>query len=71
MSKVTISDHYLINGVRKFPTLKEPPEIIEIRDYKKFNEQNFFADKATISDLNLDQYDNPNKSWLVGSKTSS
>ena len=34
VSKITISDHYLIYGVRKFPSLKANARIIESRDFK-------------------------------------
>ena len=65
VEKITISNHYMIYGVHKFPELKGPCKIIEIRNFKHFNEQNFLRDLASTSDLNLDQYDNRNTLWLV------
>ena len=44
VSVVSISDHYLIYGIRKFKTNKENAKIIEYRDYKYFNEQMFLHD---------------------------
>ena len=39
---ITITDHYLIYGVRKFQATKQPPRIIEYRDFKQFNETHFY-----------------------------
>ena len=60
---MTISDHYLIYGIRKFKTFKQAPKFIEYRDFKRFNEQNFLWNLASLSTLNLIHSD-PNKSWI-------
>ena len=55
---VSISDHYLIYGIRKCKVCKENAKIIEYRDYKHFNEQIFLRDLQNyLSDFNLDQHD--------------
>ena len=42
VTAMTISDHYLIYGIRKFKTFKQAPKfIIKYRDFKHFNEQYF------------------------------
>ena len=65
VSTVSISDHYLIYGIRKFKVCKENAKIIEYRDYKHFNEQIFLRDLQNyLSDFDLDQYD-PNISWQI------
>ena len=65
MSTISISDHYLIYGIRKFKVCKENAKIIEYRDYKHFNEQIFLRDLQNyLSDFDLDQHD-PNISWQI------
>ena len=44
ISTISISDHYLIYGIRKFKVSKENAKIIKYRDYKHFNEQMFLQD---------------------------
>ncbi len=61
---ITISDHYLIYGIRKFYTTKGAPEVVEYRDFKHFNENNFLFELESLSSLNLDHLD-PNISWLT------
>ena len=63
VTAITISDHYLIYGIRKFKTLKQAPKFIEHRDFKHFNEQNFLWNLTSLSTLNLIHSD-PNKSWI-------
>ncbi len=58
---ITISDHYSIYGIRKFYTTKE---VVEYRDFKHFNENNFLFELESLSSLNLDHLD-PNNSWLT------
>ena len=66
VSVVSISDHYLIYGIRKFKTNKENDKIIEYRDYKRFNEQIFLHDlKNCFSNFGLDHQCNPNISWQI------
>lgn len=65
VSKITISDHFLIYGIRKFPSFKEQSEILEFRDFKNFNEESFRLDLASLSNLSLDHYNDPNRSWLM------
>ena len=66
VSVVSISDHYLIYGTRKFKTNKENDKIIEYRDYKRFNEQIFLHDlKNCFSNFGLDNQCNPNISWQI------
>ena len=50
VSKMTISDHYLIYGVRKFPSLKATAQIIEFRDFKNLNERAFLDDIRSLDD---------------------
>ena len=38
---ITISNYYMIFGIRKFHTAKGAPKVIEHRDFKHFNETNF------------------------------
>ena len=63
VTAMTISDHYLIYGIRKFKTFKQAPKFIEYRDFKHFHEQNFLWNLASLSTLNLIHSD-PNKSWI-------
>ena len=49
VTAMTISDHNLIYGIRKFKTFKQAPKFIEYRDFKHFNEQNFLWNLASIS----------------------
>ena len=53
VSKIAISDHYLIYGVRKFPSLKAIPRIIEFRDFKNLNERAFLDGIRSLDVLNL------------------
>ena len=43
VSKISISDQYLICGIRTFPSLKREEHIIE---FKNFNEDSFLCDIA-------------------------
>ena len=61
VSKIAISDHYLIYGVRKFSSLKANTRIIEFRDFKNFNERAFLDDIRSIGTLNLHQYASANE----------
>ena len=61
---ISISDHYLIYGIRKFYTTKGALEVVEYRDFKHFNENNFVFELESLSSLNLDNLD-PNNSWLT------
>ena len=65
VSKTTISDHYLIYGIRKFPSVKVNTRIIEFRDFKNLNERAFLDDIRSLGTLNLDQYASANEMWLV------
>ncbi len=65
VSKIAISDHYLIYGVRKFSSLKANTRIIEFRDFKNLNERAFLDDIRSIGTLNLHQYASANEMWLV------
>jgi hypothetical protein len=67
VSKISISDHYLIYGIRKFPSLKGGEHIIEFRDSKHFNEDNFLHDISSLilSILNVESYRDPNQMWYV------
>ena len=65
ISTISISDHYLIYGIRKFKVSKENAKIIKYRDYKHFNERMFLQDlQNSLYDFDLDQYD-PNISWQI------
>ena len=37
VSRITISDHYLIYGFKKFPSLKGEQRFIEFRDFSKIS----------------------------------
>ena len=65
VSKISISDHYLIYGIRKFPSLKGGEHIIEFRNFKHFNEDNFLHDISSLSILNAESYRDPNQMWYV------
>ena len=65
VSKTTISDHYLIYGIRKFPSVKVNTQIIEFRDFKNLNERAFLDDIRSLGTLNLHQYASANEMWLV------
>ena len=54
VTKLTISDHYLIYGVRNFPVLKGATNIIEFCDFKNFNKEDFLEDVRSLDTLNLD-----------------
>jgi hypothetical protein len=64
VTAITISDHYLIYGIRKFKTFKQSPRFIEYRDFKHFNEQDFMCNLTSLSNLNL-IHSGPNKSWTI------
>ena len=66
VTKLTISDHYLIYGIRKFRTLKGTSNIIEFRDFKHFNEEHFLDDVRNQNLLNLYSYDDPYRMWHFG-----
>ena len=65
VSKITISGHYLIYGIRKFPSVKVNTRIIELRDFKNLNERAFLDDIRSLGTLNRHQYASPNEMWLV------
>ena len=65
---ITISDHYLIYGIRKFQVTKQPPRTIGYRDFKQFNETNFLLKLQSSINLNLDHV-NPNNLWLIWKNT--
>ena len=65
VSKITISDHYLIYGVRKFPSLKATAQIIEFRDFKNLNERAFLDDIRSLDALNLNQCASVNEMWTI------
>ena len=49
VSKIAISVHYLIYGVRKFPSLKANTRIIEFRDFKNLNERAYILRRHKIN----------------------
>ena len=65
---ITIGDHYLIYGVRKFQATKQSPGIIEYRDFKQFNETHFLFELQSSINLNL-EYCDPNDSWSIWKNT--
>ena len=65
VSKITISDHYLIYGIRKFPSLKGNSNLIEYRDGKNFSEDAFLNDIRSCSTIDLRLYKDTNQMWLV------
>ena len=65
VSKITISDHYLIYGARKFPSLKANARIIEFRDFKNINERAFLHDIRSLDALNLNQCVSVNEMWNI------
>ena len=65
---ITISDHYLIYGVRKSQATKQSPRIIEYRDFKQFNETHFLFELQSSINLNLEYWD-PNDSWSIWKNT--
>jgi hypothetical protein len=65
VSKITISDHYLIYGVRKFPSPKGNNNILEYRDFKRFNAEAFGQGLNSLGSLNLEHCNNVNKAWLI------
>ena len=48
VTAMTISNHYLIYGIRKFKTFKQAPKFIKYRDFKHFNEQYFLWSLASL-----------------------
>ena len=60
VNKITISDHYLIYGIRKFPSLKGNTNLIEYRDVKNFNKNAFLNDIRSCSTINLRLYNDTN-----------
>ena len=64
-TKITISDHYLIYGVKSFPSLKGEERIIEFRDFKNFREKDFLRDIAWAETYNLESYTDPNRMWYI------
>ena len=65
---ITISDHYLIYGARKFQATIQSPRIIECRDFKQFNETHFLFELQSSINLNLEYWD-PNDSWSIWKNT--
>jgi hypothetical protein len=65
VSKITISDHYLIYGILSFPSLKGEEHILEFRDFKNFNEDNFLRYIASSENHNLDSYTDSNRMWYI------
>ena len=65
VSKITISDNYLIYGVRKFPNLKGNCKMIEYRDFKYFDVETFEKDLQFLNSLNLECYNDVNNTWLI------
>ena len=64
-TKITISDHYLIYGIKSFPSLKGEGRIIEFRDFKNFREEDFLRDIAWSETYNLESYTDPNRMWYI------
>ena len=64
-TKITISDHYLIYGIKSFPSLKGEERIIEFRDFKNFREEDFLRDIAWSETYNLESYTDPNRMWYI------
>ena len=58
--ETTISDHYLIYGVRKFPTFKSNPKYIESRNMKNFDADLFIYDLKKVPWDLLNISDDPN-----------
>ena len=65
VSKISISDHYLIFGIKRFPSVKGEEHVIEFRNYKHFNEDYFLQDIISLETFDLECYFNPNQMWLV------
>ena len=65
VSKITISDHYLIYGVRKFPNLKGNCNMIEYRDFKYFDVENFKKGLQFLNSLYLECCNDANNTWLT------
>ena len=63
--KISISDHYLIYGIRTFPSLKGEEHIIEFRDFKHFNKDSFLRDIALSETYHLESYSDPNRMWYA------
>jgi hypothetical protein len=53
VSKITISDHYLIYGVHQFPSLKGNNNILEYCDFKRFNAEAFGQDLNSLGSQKL------------------
>ena len=65
VSKISISDHYLIFGIKRFPSVKGEEHVIEFRNFKHFNEDYFLQDIISLETFDLECYSNPNQMWLV------
>ena len=65
VSKISISDHYLIFGIKRFPSVKGEEHVIEFRNFKHFNEYYFLQDIISLETFDLECYSNPNQMWLV------
>ena len=65
VSKISISDHYLIFGIKRFPSVKGEEHLIEFRNLKYFNEDHFLQDIISLEIFDLQCYSNPNQMWLV------
>ena len=62
VSKISISDHYLIFEIKRSPSVKSEEHVIEFRNFKHFNEDYFIISLKTFD---LECYSNPNQMWLV------
>ena len=58
--KIGISDHYLIYGIRKFPSFKSNPKYIVTRNMKNFNPALFIYDLKNVPWDLLHVSDDPN-----------
>ena len=61
VSRITISDHYLIYGIKKFPSLKGEQRFIEFRDFKNFNLENYLHDISEMNSVNFEPCTDPNQ----------
>ena len=65
VSRITISDHYLIYGIKKFPSLKGEQRFIEFRDFKNFNLENYLHDISEMNSVNFEPCTDPNQMWYM------
>jgi hypothetical protein len=66
----TLIDHFYTNKcdfitVRKFPSFKGNNNILEYRDFKRFNAEAFGQDLNSLGSLNLEHCNDVNKAWLI------